>query len=41
MVEFRLPRVAREASIHDLDRWFEQGIDTPNIVLIRVKASWE
>jgi general stress protein 26 len=23
----------------DLDRWFEQGIDTPNIVLIRVKAS--
>ena len=23
----------------DLDRWFEQGVDTPNIVLIRVKAS--
>lgn len=23
----------------DLDRWFEQGVDTPNIVLIRVKAT--
>jgi general stress protein 26 len=23
----------------DLDRWFEQGVDTPSIVLIRVKAS--
>jgi len=23
----------------DLDRWFEQGVDTPNIVLIKVKAS--
>lgn len=23
----------------DLDRWFEQGIDTPGIVLVRVKAS--
>ncbi|WP_152047666.1 pyridoxamine 5'-phosphate oxidase family protein [Aureimonas psammosilenae] len=22
----------------DLDRWFEQGIDTPNLVLIRVRA---
>lgn len=22
----------------DLDRWFEQGIDTPNLVLIRVAA---
>jgi general stress protein 26 len=23
----------------DLDRWFEQGIDTPGIVLVKVKAS--
>ena len=23
----------------DLDRWFEQGVDTPNIVLIKVKAT--
>lgn len=23
----------------DLDKWFEQGIDTPGIVLIKVKAS--
>ena len=23
----------------DLDRWFDQGIDTPNIVLIKVKAT--
>ena len=23
----------------DLDRWFKQGIDTPSIVLIRVKAT--
>lgn len=23
----------------DLDRWFEKGIDTPNIVLIKVKAA--
>jgi general stress protein 26 len=22
----------------DLDRWFEKGVDTPNIVLIKVKA---
>ena len=24
---------------NDLDRWFTKGIDTPNIVLIKVKAS--
>lgn len=24
--------------VKDLDRWFEQGIDTPGLVLIRVKA---
>jgi general stress protein 26 len=23
----------------DLDRWFEQGVDTPGIVLLKVKAS--
>jgi len=23
----------------DLDRWFEQGIDTPGVVLVKVKAS--
>ncbi len=23
----------------DLDRWFEKGVDTPNIVLIKVKAT--
>ena len=23
----------------DLDRWFEQGVDTPGIVLVKVKAS--
>jgi general stress protein 26 len=23
----------------DLDRWFDKGIDTPNIVLIKVKAT--
>src|ERR1700733_13014508 len=23
----------------DLDRWFDEGIDTPNIVLIKVKAT--
>jgi general stress protein 26 len=23
----------------DLDRWFDKGVDTPNIVLIKVKAS--
>ena len=22
----------------DLDRWFEKGVDTPNIVLVKVKA---
>jgi general stress protein 26 len=23
----------------DLDRWFDKGVDTPNIVLIKVKAN--
>lgn len=23
----------------DLDRWFEQGVDTPGLVLIRVAAA--
>ena len=22
----------------DLDRWFEKGVDTPNIVMVKVKA---
>ena len=25
----------------DLDRWFDKGVDTPNIVLIKVKANAE